>query len=179
MNEIAVLKQIGRIAELADEFGKEGTETQLSHVDIVLALEQFQECVRYLNTRRSKTKLVLDDEAAVQDAVYLMLRPWVHDLIPESPTDKIANRFAFGDFFSKSLKTIIEVKFIRDKFHGRSIIGELSEDIELYRQSCDYLIFFLYDPDSNIPDGEALRKTVMIERSYNGKTLDCHLIVKP
>src|SRR5207237_1164452 len=62
---------------------------------IVTALNSFGECVRYLNTRRSAgARLNLDSEASVQDVLYLMLRPWVTDLVPENPTDKIGNRFA-------------------------------------------------------------------------------------
>ncbi|HEV7702275.1 MAG TPA: hypothetical protein VGO63_02440 [Candidatus Paceibacterota bacterium] len=168
-----------RVSLLAAEFKKEDIQTRFTHLDIVEALEQFQECVRYLNTRRSKTKLVLDDEAAVQDAIYLILRPWIHDLIPENPTGKLGNKYAFGDFYSKSTTTIVEAKFIRDKPHGKNILKEISEDIELYRQNCDHLIFFLYDPESNIPDGEALKRAIVIERTYDGRRLHCYLIIKP
>jgi hypothetical protein len=73
-------------------------ELRVSH--IVAALEEFMECVRYLNTRRSEaTVLALDSESAVQDAIYLMLRPWIRDLVPETPTEKIGNRFSIRDFF--------------------------------------------------------------------------------
>jgi len=173
------LNLLERVSLLAEEFQKEDIQTRFTHLDIVKALEQFQECVRYLNTRRSKTKLVLDDEAAVQDAIYLILRPWIHDLIPENPTGKSGNRYAFGDFYSKSTATIVEAKFIRDKSHGKNILSEISEDIELYRQSCDHLVFFLYDPESNIPNGETLKSAVVIDRTYGGRPLYCYLIIRP
>ncbi len=149
---------------------------------IIAALEQFQEVVRYLNTRRStKTVLTLDSEAAVQDALYIMLRPWVLDLTPENPTDKVANRFTIKDFISPSAKTIIEVKYIRDASHGKNITKELHDDIETYRHNptCRNLIFFIYDPDSLIPDQSALSKQIVVERIYDGVSLFCHLIVKP
>src|SRR5277367_1635454 len=79
------------------------SKAELSHLAIVSALEQFMECVRYLNTRRSTgARLNLESEDDVQDAIYLMLRPWVTDLAYENPTDKVANRFAIKDFLSKS-----------------------------------------------------------------------------
>lgn len=167
-----------RLSEISTSL-KEDSLTGFTHVDIVSALEQFQECVRYLKTRRSKTNLVLDDEAAVQDAIYLILRPWIHDLTPENPTGKTGNRYAFGDFYTKSAKTIIEAKFIRDKSHGKDILSEISEDIEIYRHNCDHLIFFIYDPDSYIPDGGALRSAVVTERLYGGRQLNCYLLIKP
>src|SRR5438046_3716082 len=76
---------------------------------VITALNSFGECVRYLNTRRSSGALLnLDSEAAVQDAVYLMLRPWIADLVPENPTDRVANRFSVKDFISKANRLVIE-----------------------------------------------------------------------
>src|SRR5437868_4072098 len=86
------------------------------------ALHSFGECVRYLNTRRSAgARLTLDSEAAVQDVLYIMLRPWVSDLVPESPTEKIANRFSIKDFVSQTSRIVLEAKYIRNADHGKSI----------------------------------------------------------
>lgn len=150
---------------------------------IIKALDEFMECVRYLNTRRSTSAiLTLDSEAAVQDALYLMLRPWVLDLIPENPTDRIAaSRYTIKDFLSRSAKTVVEAKYVRDKSHGKNITKELHDDIETYRHHshCRNLIFFIYDPDALIPDQSALQSQIAIERVYDGSPLFCHLIVKP
>jgi hypothetical protein len=112
---------------------------------------------------------------------YLMLRPWVLDLVPENPTDKVANRFSIKDFLSRSGRFVIEAKFVRDKDHGKSLAKEINDDIETYRYHpyCDDLIFFIYDPDSNIPDAAALERHVQTNRSYDGKTLRCHGVIKP
>ena len=62
-------------------------EKRVEVVRVIAALQSFSDCVRYLNTRRSKGALLkLDSEAAVQDALYLMLRPWLVDLVPENPS---------------------------------------------------------------------------------------------
>jgi hypothetical protein len=146
------------------------------------ALENFQECVRYLNTRRSTGAVLnLEGEADVQDALFLMLRLWVTDVVYENPTDKIANRYGIKDFLIPQARTVVEAKFIRDKQHGRHILAELSLDIETYRRHplCDHIIFFVYDPDSMIPDREQLRGAVEVARAYDGRPLDCSLIVKP
>jgi hypothetical protein len=149
---------------------------------ILLALAEFMEVVRYLNTRRSSTILTLDSEAAIQDAIYLMLRPWVLDLVPENPTDRIAaSRYSIKDFVSRSAKAVIEAKFIRDAAHAKSITKELHDDIEIYRSHphCQNLIFFIYDPDALIPDKGALERQIVVARTYDGVPLACHLIVKP
>jgi hypothetical protein len=149
---------------------------------IVTALDSFGECVRYLNTRRSAgARLHLDNEAAVQDVLYLMLRPWVTDLVPENPTDKIANRFSIKDFVSESSRVVLEAKYIRNAEHGKAIVKELNDDIETYRYhpSCDDLIFFIFDPDGFIPDAGALQRHLCSSRSYGDRTLTCHVVIKP
>jgi hypothetical protein len=149
---------------------------------VCAALQEFGECVRYLNTRRSSGAILqLDSEASVQDALYLILRPWVHDLVPENPTDRTGNRFSVADFRSRRLRLFIEAKFVRDKQHGRGISKELHDDIEVYRQhpDCDTIVFFVYDADSSIPDERELRRVIEEPRTYTGRPLTCMLIVKP
>ena len=110
-----------------------------------------------------------------------MLRPWISDLVPENPTDKVAGRYTIKDFVSKSARTVIEAKYIRDANHGKNISKELHDDIETYRHhaSCRNLIFFIYDPDALIPDRAALERQLLVERVYDGVPLTCHLILKP
>jgi len=150
---------------------------------VVSALEQFQECVRYLNTRRSRGSIITDisGEDDLQDVIFLMLRPWISDLTPENPTDRVAARYVITDFLSKELNTVIEAKFVRDKRHGREISKELNDDIEMYKNhpNCLQLVFFVYDPDALIPDVSSLRGQISGIRRYNGKTLNVYCIVKP
>lgn len=149
---------------------------------VIAALGSFNDCVRYLNTRRSGGALLaLEGEAAVQDALYLMLRPWLTDLVPENPTDRIGNRYSIEDFLSQTNRLVIEAKYVRDAAHGKSIVKELNDDIETYRYhpSCDDLIFFIYDPDGLIPDSAALERHLTSSRAYGGKVLRCHAVIKP
>src|SRR5215475_14431388 len=94
------------IRNLNEKYGSNGdSPSSVNAGAIIAALNQFQECVRYLNTRRSSGAVLnLESEADVQDAIYLMLRPWVQDLVPENPTDKIANRFTIKDFLSRQAR---------------------------------------------------------------------------
>jgi hypothetical protein len=172
---------VGGIAGLAGR-RSQSTAGQLTVAGVLEALDEFQECVRYLNTRRNEgTMLALNSEDDVQDALYLILRPWVRDLVPETPTEKVGNRYTIRDFFSRSLRLIIEAKIIRDKSHGKVVSKELHDDIEVYRhhQYCDTIIFFVYDPDSLIPDQRELRRTIEQARSYDGISLKCKLVIKP
>jgi hypothetical protein len=172
---------VGGIAALG---GRRSTANEglLTIGGVIEALEEFQECVRYLNTRRNDgAMLALNSEADVQDALYLILRPWVRDLVPETPTEKVGNRYTIRDFHSRSLRLIIEAKIIRDAAHGKSVSKELHDDIEVYRHHshCDTIIFFVHDPDSLIPDQRELKRTIEQARIYDGVSLICKLIVKP
>lgn len=162
--------------------GTTSSDAVVNTSSVLAALNAFTEIVRYLNTRRSSGAILeLSNEAAVQDALYLMLRPWILDLVPENPTDKVANRFVIKDFVSKSARLVIEAKFVRDREHGKRLAVELNDDIETYRYhpSCDDLIFFIYDPDNNIPDAAAVERHLATSRSYDGKALRCHGVIKP
>lgn len=106
---------------------------------------------------------------------YLILRPWVRDLVPELPSEKTANRYSVADFTSRSLRLVLEAKFVRDKQHGKSLSKELRDDIEVYRHHpyCDTIVFFVYDPDSHIPDHRELRRTIEQSRVY-GSSINLH-----
>ncbi len=173
---------LGGLAQLAGAASGVEPRPRRDVADVVAALQEFDACVRYLNTRRSAGAiLTMDSEAAVQDAVYLILRPWVPDLIVETPTERAGNRFSVRDFVSRALRLVVEAKFVRDKQHGKSIARELHDDIEVYRHGpfCDIIVFFVYDPDSNIPDQRELRRTIEQSRVYDGRPLRCILVVKP
>lgn len=160
-----------------------GSDVAAPNIESVLeALRSFTEIVRYLNTRRSSGAVLdLINEAAVQDALYMMLRPWILDLVPENPTDKVANRYTIKDFVSHSGKFVIEAKYVRSADHGKSLAKEINDDIETYRYhpSCDDLVFFIYDPDGYIPDAGALERHLRTSRSYDERLLRCHGVIKP
>jgi DpnII restriction endonuclease len=176
---------LGGLARLGSEWKPTNNALSQGTASVILALEEFDACVRYLNTRRSAGAVIdIQSEADVQDVIYLLLRPWIIDLLYESPADKTANRYVIKDFSSATSRFVIDAKYIRDKDHGRLISKELHDDIEMYRTHphCDDLIFFVYDPDALIPDERALREAIEIARAYGDqgqKRLNCHLVVKP
>jgi hypothetical protein len=176
---------LGGLSSLGSGAASDGATLPPGIAPVLQALKEFDACVRYLNTRRSAGAVInIQSEADVQDVLYLLLRPWIVDLLYESPADKSANRYVIKDFSSTTGRFVIDAKYIRDKDHGRLISKELHDDIEMYRTHprCDHLIFFVYDPEALIPDQRALRESIEIERSYGSggeKHLRCHLIVKP
>lgn len=173
---------LGGLSSVASTSIRLGIGSATTVEDVLNALNEFSEVRRYLNTRRSTgTIFELDSEADVQDALFVILRPWIRDLVWEAPTDKVANRFTVRDFVSRSLRCVIEAKFVRDAAHGKGLSKELHDDIEVYRHvpACDTIIFFVFDPNALIPDGHELRRTIEEHRAYSGKPLSCKLVIKP
>jgi len=178
----SVLAGVDQLRDISKSSKTHNVAQAVSIKALISALDSFSQIVRYLNTRRSSgAVLELTNEAAVQDALYLMLRPWILDLVPENPTDKVANRFSIKDFVSHANRFVIEVKFVRSPDHGKSLVKEINDDIETYRYHpvCDDLIFFVYDPDAYIPDSAAVQRHLLSSRVYDGRVLRCHGVIKP
>jgi hypothetical protein len=181
----SVASALGGLSQLASTVSTSGAVPPPGIDPVLLGLREFDACVRYLNTRRSAGAIInIESEADVQDVLYLLLRPWVVDLVFESPADKSGNRYAIKDFSSAAGRFVVDAKYIRNEEHGRLISRELHDDIEMYRTHprCDDLIFFVYDPNGLIPDQRALREAIEVDRAYGPggeKLLRCHLVVKP
>jgi len=173
------------VDQVRSSYGASGdlpSDTRVLVAEVIGAMNSFTDIVRYLNTRRSNVSVLsINEEADVQDALYLMLRPWIHDLVPEDPNQKVANRYTIKDFASKSSKLVIEAKYVRNADHGKNISKEINDDIENYRyhDSCDDLIFFIYDPDGLIPDSASLERHLKTSRTYDDRLLRCHAVIKP
>ncbi len=76
-------------------------------------LDSFPTLVGYLQGRRSDPLLVMKNEAAVQDLLYLSLKPMLPELVFEEPTHKGAAGYSIGDFSLMSMKLILEVKYVK------------------------------------------------------------------
>jgi len=94
---------LGNLAALSFTLRRTTDVPTPSVASILLAMREFDACISYLNTRRSAGAIInIESEADVQDVLYLLLRPWIIDLVYESPGDKAANCFVIKDFSSAS-----------------------------------------------------------------------------
>lgn len=80
--------------------------------------------------RRDAPCLTFDSEYDVQDLLHSMLRPWIADIRPEEFTPSYAGSSTRMDFLLPAHRIVIELKFVRDRAHGRKIGDELIVDIE-------------------------------------------------
>jgi hypothetical protein len=96
--------------------------------------------------RAGATPLTFLAEHDVQDLLHAMLRPWVADIRPEEFTPSYAGTSTRMDFLLPAHRLVLELKFVRDRTHGRKVGDELIVDIEHYRRhpECDALWCVIY-----------------------------------
>lgn len=126
--------------------------------------------------RKGAQVLTFESEWDVQDLLHALLRPWVSDIRPEEFTPSYAGSSTRMDFLLSKYSLVLELKYVRDRAHGRKIGDELIIDIEHYRRhpKCDKLWCVIYDPNNMITNSEGLKTDIEGERT----TPDGKLIVK-
>lgn len=117
--------------------------------------------------RKGAYALSFETEWDVQDLLHSMLRPWVSDIRPEEFTPSYAGTSTRMDFLLPKYSLVLELKYIRDKSHGKKIGDELIIDIEHYRRhpKCDTLWCIIYDPNNMLSNSEGLKSDIQGERS--------------
>ncbi|MEZ4311911.1 MAG: hypothetical protein R3F14_28115 [Polyangiaceae bacterium] len=126
--------------------------------------------------RKGAQSLSFQLEYDVQDLLHALLRPWVADIRPEEYTPSYAGSSTRMDFLLPAHRTVIEIKLVRDRGHGRKVGDELIIDIEHYRRhpQCDTLWCIIYDAYRFIPNPAGLINDLEGRRS----TPDGSLIVR-
>ena len=126
--------------------------------------------------RKGAQPLSFSSEYDVQDLLHSMLRPWISDIRPEEFTPSYAGSSTRMDFLLPAHSLVIELKFVRDRAHGKRIGDELIVDIEHYRRhpACNNLWCVVYDPEHLLTNAEGLRTDLEGAR----RTKDGELMVK-
>ncbi len=92
----------------------------------------------------------IENEYHVQNLLYVLLAPIFNDLSDEVYLQPVGQKTPRVDLYLPTLHTIIEVKYRKDtKKPFQLLIGEVAEDVSLYRSDSTYMkasiIAFLWD----------------------------------
>ena len=144
-------------------------------------LDSFPVLVGYLQGRREEPFIALKDEAAVQDLLYLSLKPVIPELVYEEPTRKGAAGYSIGDFSLLSMNLILEVKYVRTSSDVKMKAGEIAQDIWQYssQSDCQVIIFFVYDPYILIPDRPNFISMSSGQFVSRGREVTLYTLIKP
>lgn len=184
--KISLLK---KAAELTDKHQNEiekltgfskGVSGGISLDRVIDLIDSFDDCVGYSHNRRGKPIIDTKGEDGVQDILYFMLKPYIFDLVPEQPNSGETRQYSIQDFRSKSLKTIIEVKRVRNKSHGKSIKKEMNDDIGEYKSDsdCENLVIVIFDPEHHIESRSGLVRSFDGIHTHGEKKLYVKTIIK-
>lgn len=132
---------------------KEYENNKCAHIEEILrsVLTNFHRMARSIcNRHGNRATLRITDEYDVQDLLQGILRLFVDDVRPEDATPSYAGGNSRIDFFLPEYKMYIETKKTRDGLTDKKIGEELLIDIGRYRNACDTLVCFIYDPDNRL-----------------------------
>lgn len=115
------------------------------------------------------------------DCQYLfrsILASYFPDVRREEWSPSVAGSSARCEFFIKPLRTMIELKYVRDPKDQKKFKHELAADLLDYGANCecDYVVALIYDPQSHLADAVALQADL----SGSTKRLkDVRVIISP
>lgn len=105
------------------------------------------ETIKQLDKTKAKniasSKLILGDEYDFQNLVYLICKPWFHDMQKEPFVIKSNDIDRKADFGFNNNKIIIEAKYIKDTNSKNKVIKEL-EGIKKYYQENPAIVGILF-----------------------------------
>lgn len=130
---------------------------RLEPLDVLRILEGVGRSLRrwtWEQQARTKTSSVerwnVQNEYHVQNLLWAILAPLFHDLNDEETLSPVGQKNPRIDLSVPSLRTIVEVKFLRKGVPMQRVIEEIAEDVGLYGTDCRWtsLIPFVWDDSS-------------------------------
>lgn len=117
--------------------------------------------------RKGLPALHFDNEYDLQALFHALVRPWIKDIRTEEYTPSYAGGSTRVDFLLADYGLVVEMKFVRDSRHGKTVGNELVLDIGHYRvhPRCDALWAVVFDPGGFIENPDGLRNDLDGEHS--------------
>jgi len=123
-------------------------------------------------------KWSIENEYHVQNLLYVMLAPAFDGISDEENLESVGQKNPRVDLYLPSAHTIIEVKYRKDnKKSFQALIGEIAEDISLYRSDPKYkdcqLICFLWDHTRSTQEHAKFKEGVLKMDGIQGCVIVC------
>jgi hypothetical protein len=116
----------------------------------------------------------IENEKDLHDALFLILRSLFTDARREEWVPSSAGGAKRVDLAIPGASVLIEVKFVRDRSHGKRVADELRIDIESYHghPSCGTLFALIWDPNHFLLDPHQLERDLSGVRTKAGTSFD-------
>jgi hypothetical protein len=123
----------------------------------------------------TQSSFAIQQERDVQDLLFVILRSLFPDARREEWAPSHAGSSKRIDLVIPSGRTVVEVKFVRDRSHGRRVADELKIDIESYHgghPACGTLFVLVWDENRHLADPQQLERDLTGPRSKGGARFD-------
>jgi hypothetical protein len=148
---------------------------------LVTILNNFHTATHELSDRKyGRPDIAIECEYDVQDLLFAILRASFDDARREEWTPQRAGSSKRIDFSILSMKTVLEVKFVRDKPHAAKIADELRIDFECYHERTEFANFvaFVFDPNRHVPDPQQFDMDLSGPRQKRDHRFDVTVMVR-
>ena len=118
-------------------------------------------------------KWAIQNEYHVQNLLYVLLAPIFEDVADEIYLQPLGQKTPRIDLYLPTMHTIVEVKYRKDtKKSFQALIGEIAEDISLYRSDPTYkearIICFLWDHTRSTQEHSKFREGALKMEGMDG-----------
>ena len=148
----------------------------LEHIPVGLKRWTWEEVAR---TRGGQpVKWLIDNEYHVQNLLYVLLAPIFTDISDEVYLESVGQKTPRADLYLPGTHTLIEVKYRKnEKKSFADLIGELAEDLSLYRSDEKYksarIVAFLWDHTCATQEHAKFKQGVMKMMGMDGCVAVC------
>lgn len=142
----------------------------------------FPQAVNYLKVRRAnRPSFEINCEQDVQDLLLAVIKCVFPDTRREEYTPKHANGTKRIDIVIPRIKSLIEVKYVRDERHSNNVADELKIDIESYHTypNLNVFIAYIWDEEGFILDKHNFVKDLEGKRVKDNKEFNVEIFVGP
>lgn len=148
---------------------------------IIRIIDNFRVGAKLLAERsHGRPPLLIENEYDVQDLLFVCIRSLFNDARTEEWTPKHANTSKRVDIVIPSAGVLVEVKYVRNTPHSKSVSDEIKIDIESYHNhpSCKTLLVLIYDPSGHMADPDALEMDLSGRRIKGSSSFDVQVMVR-
>ena len=148
---------------------------------LIQMIDNFRVVASFLAERgHGRPSFVIDNEYDVQDLLFGCVRSFFLDAHREEYVPQHTGTSKRTDILVPSADVLLEVKYVRNTNHAKTIANEIKVDIESYHThpSCKTVLVFIYDPKVYIVDPDLIERDLSGQRVKGSSSFDVQVFVR-
>jgi hypothetical protein len=148
---------------------------------LIRLIDNFRVVAGLLSERgHGRPSFIIENEYDVQDLLFGCIRSFFTDAHREEYALQHAGTSKRIDVVVPSADVLIEVKYVRNASHAKTIADEIKIDVESYHThpSCKTILVFIYDPKTYIIDPDLIERDLSGQRVKGSSSFDVQVLVR-